>query len=200
MHCLTCCSQKAREAISCTGTPPLVSGHSRSCNTLPRCLQVAGSATFAVHGLTARGQWRVQFSQCTAPLPWCSGQWNSCNALLYSLTSEGSATSAITYDFTGENVTLIRTYLKAIFWTPLTCLIGFSTPRIGGVLTKTFPKPSFTHFFHKNGPRGGVYHISPDVALTTCIHLHSKSTQRANLWTRTACFLDSARRKLGGSS
>ena len=53
---------------------------------------------------------------------------------------------------------------------------GFSAPKLGGVLVKTFSKPSFNHSFQKMAPRGGAYQISPDVALTTCIHLYSKST------------------------
>ena len=70
---------------------------------------------------------------------------------------------------------------------------GFRAPTIGGVLMKTFSKPSFTHCFERIAPGGGgVYQISPDVALTTCIHLYSKSTQRANLWTPSACFVDLA--------
>ena len=68
---------------------------------------------------------------------------------------------------------------------------GISAPKIGGVLMKTVSKPSFTHFFQKMAPRGGGYQISPAVALTTCIHLYSKSTQRASLWTLLACSLDS---------
>ena len=49
-------------------------------------------------------------------------------------------------------------------------------------------------FFSKKWPPGGggVYQISPDVALTTCIHLYSKSTQRARLWTPMAWFFNSA--------
>ena len=50
----------------------------------------------------------------------------------------------------------------------------FSAPKIGGVLMKTFSKPSFTHFPQKWPPGGGVYQISQDVALTTCIHLTQK--------------------------
>ena len=41
---------------------------------------------------------------------------------------------------------------------------GFSAPKTGGVLTKTFSK--------KMAPGGGAfYQISPDVALTTCMQL-----------------------------
>ena len=47
---------------------------------------------------------------------------------------------------------------------------GFSAPKIGGVLMKTFLKGSFRRFFRKMAPGGGAfYQISPDVALTTCM-------------------------------
>ena len=46
---------------------------------------------------------------------------------------------------------------------------GFSAPKIGGVLIKTFSKPSFTHFFKKNGPRGGVL---PDFTRRGTNYLH----------------------------
>ena len=85
---------------------------------------------------------------------------------------------------------------RANLWTLLALFFGYSAPKIGGVLMKTFSKPSFTHFFKTMAPAGGgVYQISPAVALTTCIHLYSKSTQVVNFWTLTACFLDSAPRK-----
>ena len=59
---------------------------------------------------------------------------------------------------------------------------------------KTFLKGSFTRFFPKNGPGGGgaFYQILPDVALTTCIQLYSKCTQKAIYWTGKAFVLDSA--------
>ena len=44
-------------------------------------LGAAGSATPAMHCLTAWGQWAVLLLQYTAALPWGSGQCNSCNAL-----------------------------------------------------------------------------------------------------------------------
>ena len=98
-----------------------------------------------------------------------------------------------TYDFTGQNVSLLKKYPKGNFLDSNGMFFAFSAPKRGGVLMKTFPKPSFTHFSQKNGPQGGVfYQISPDVAPTTCIQLYSKRTQRANLSTPTACFFDSA--------
>ena len=55
---------------------------------------------------------------------------------------------------------------------------------------KTLSKGSFTDDFQKMASGGGVNQISPDVALTTCIHLYSQSTQRANLWFLTAFVVD----------
>ena len=87
---------------------------------------------------------------------------------------------------------LLKKYPKSKSLDSNGMFFGFNAPKTGGVLMKTFSQPSFTHFSQKWPPGGGgVYQISPDVALTTCIHLSSKSTQRANLWTLTACFLDS---------
>ena len=81
-----------------------------------------------------------------------------------------------TYDFTGQNVTSLKKDPKDNFLDLHGMCFGFSAPKIGRVLMKTFPKPSFTHSVQKNGPGGGgVYQISPDVALTTCIQLYSKS-------------------------
>ena len=65
----------------------------------------------------------------------------------------------------------------------------------------TFPKGSFTRFFPKNGPRGGgaFYQISRGMALTTCIQLYSKSTQKEVFFTLKGFFLDSAAQEYGGS-
>ena len=41
-------------------------------NALPHCLGAVGSATPAMHCLTAWGQWAVELLQCTASLPWGS--------------------------------------------------------------------------------------------------------------------------------
>ena len=60
---------------------------------------------------------------------------------------------------------------------------------------KTVLKGSFTRFFQKKAAGGGggaFYQISPDVALTTCIQIYSKRTQKAIFWTPAACFLNSA--------
>ena len=69
-----------------------------------------GSATPAIHCLTAWGQWAVQLLQCTATLPrglgsatpaihcltaWGSGQWISCNTLPHSLGAVGSGAPAM---------------------------------------------------------------------------------------------------------
>ena len=55
------------------------------CNARPHCLGAVGSATPAMHCLTAWGQWAVERLSCTTTLPGGSGQWNSCNALPHCL-------------------------------------------------------------------------------------------------------------------
>ena len=88
---------------------------------------------------------------------------------------------------------LLKTYPKSNFLDSDSICFGFSDPKIGGVLTKTLLKGSFTRFFPKNGPGGGAfYQISPDVAPTTCIQIYSKRTQKAISWTHTASVLDLA--------
>ena len=63
---------------------------------------------------------------------------------------------------------LLKKYPKSKSFDSNVMFFRFSAPKIGRVVMKTLSKPSFTHFFQKNGPRGGgVYQISPDVALTT---------------------------------
>ena len=62
-----------------TASLPGSSGQWNSCNALPHYLGAAGSATLAMHCLTALGQWAVDLLQCTASLPGGSGQWDSCN-------------------------------------------------------------------------------------------------------------------------
>ena len=59
-------------------------------------LGAVGSATPALHCLTAWGQWAVQLPQYTAALPGGSGQRNSCNALLHWLGGSGQWTSGNT--------------------------------------------------------------------------------------------------------
>ena len=49
---------------------------------------------------------------------------------------------------------------------------------------KKFSKGSFGRFFQKMAPGGGAFcQILPDVALTACIQLYSKSTQKRVLRT-----------------
>ena len=65
------------------------------CTALPHCLGAVGSATHAMHRLTAWGQWAVQLLRCTAPLPGGSGQCSSYNALPHCLGAVGSGTPAM---------------------------------------------------------------------------------------------------------
>ena len=83
-----------------------------------------------------------------------------------------------TYDFTGQNVTLLKRYPKSIFLDSESMFFGFSAPKN----TKTFSKGSFTRFLQKNGPgRGGVL---PDFTRCGTNYLHTtllKTYQRSNL-------------------
>ena len=90
MHCLTAWGQWAVELLQCTASLPGGSGQCNSCNALPHCpggsgqcnscnalphcLGAVGSATPAMHCLTALGQWAAELLQCTASLPGGSGQ------------------------------------------------------------------------------------------------------------------------------
>ena len=71
------------------------SSSSSSRNALPRCLGSVGSATPAMHRITAWGQWAVQPLQRIASLPDGSWQCNCCNALPHCLGVVGSATPAM---------------------------------------------------------------------------------------------------------
>ena len=89
MHCLTAWGQWAVELLQCTAPLPGGSGQCISCNALPHCLGAVGSATPAMHCLTALGavgsgppamhcptawgQWAVELMQCTASLPGAVG-------------------------------------------------------------------------------------------------------------------------------
>ena len=105
MHCLTAWGQWVVQLLQCTTTPPGGGGQWSSYNArapqlggrgvlprrqslpkeryshnaLPHCLGAVGSATPAMHCLTALG----------------SGQWNSCQALPHCPGAVGSATPAM---------------------------------------------------------------------------------------------------------
>ena len=112
MHCLTALGQWAMELLQYTATLPGGSGQCsscnaltaslpggsgqcNSCNALPHCPRAVGSATPAMHCLTAWGQWAVELLQCSAPLPGGSGQRNSCNALPHCLGAVDTVTPAV---------------------------------------------------------------------------------------------------------
>ena len=74
-------------------------------------------------------------------------------------------TRADTYDFTGQKVTLLKKYPIGNFLDCTRIFFEYSAPKIGGVLTKTFSKASFTRFLQETAPGAGAfYQISPDVA------------------------------------
>ena len=110
MLCLTGWGQCAAQLLQCTASLPRGSGQwtscnslphcpggsgqCSSCNALPHCPRAVGSATPAMHCLTAWGQWAVELLQCSAPLPGGSGQRNSCNALPHCLGAVDTVTPA----------------------------------------------------------------------------------------------------------
>ena len=53
MHCLTAWGQWTVQLRQCTASLPWGSGQWNSCNALPNCLEAVGSATPAMHCLTA---------------------------------------------------------------------------------------------------------------------------------------------------
>ena len=88
---------------------------------------------------------------------------------------------SFTYDFTGHNVTLLKKYPGDNLLDCNSMFFGFSAPKIGGVLIKTFYKGSFTHFFQKKAPGGGVL---PDFTRRGNNYLHTsllKTYQKSNL-------------------
>ena len=112
MLCLTALGQWAMELLQYTATLPGGSGQCsscnaltaslpggsgqcNSCNALPHCPRAVGSATPAMHCLTAWGQWAVELLQRSAPLPGVSGQRNSCNALPHCLGAVDNVTPAV---------------------------------------------------------------------------------------------------------
>ena len=63
---------------------------------------------------------------------------------------------------------------KAIFWDSESMFFGFSAPKIGVVLTKTFSKGSFTRFSQRMAPgEGGVL---PDFTRRGINYLHATFT------------------------
>ena len=85
----------AMEIALRTASLPGGGGQCNSCNALPHCPGAVGSATPAMHCLSALGQWAVQLLQRTASLPGGSGRRNSRNALPHCLGAVGSATPAM---------------------------------------------------------------------------------------------------------
>ena len=120
MHCHTAWGQWVVQLLQCSATPPGGAGQWKSCNArahqlggrgvLPRrlslpkerssynvplhCMGAVGSATLAMHYLTARGQWAVELLSCTATRLKRSWQLNSCKALPHHLGAVGGATPA----------------------------------------------------------------------------------------------------------
>ena len=78
---------------------------------------------------------------------------------------------------------------------------GFSAPKIGEVLMKTFSKGSFTRFFQKMAP-GGRGHL-PDFTRCGTNYLHTnllKTYRESNFLDSCSVFLGFSAPKIGGSS
>ena len=60
-----------------------------------------------------------------------------------------------TYDFTGENVTLLKKYPKSNFLDSNSKFFGFSALKIGRVLTENISNTLIYPFFSKKWPPGG---------------------------------------------
>ena len=67
--------QWAVQLMSSIATRHRGSGQCNSCNALPYCFGAVGTATPAMHCLTAWGKWVVEFLQRSASLPSDDGQW-----------------------------------------------------------------------------------------------------------------------------
>ena len=120
-----------------------------SCNALPHCLGAAGSATPAMHCLTASGLWAAQLVQRTASLPGSSGQCNSCNALPHCLGAAGSATLAM-----GG-----RSVLQGLWGctTRRTSKMGSPTQKVVGASFRAYGRPSSSeNRAHRPGGGRGV--------------------------------------------
>ena len=78
---------------------------------------------------------------------------------------------------------------------------GFSAPKIGGVLMKTFSKPSFTHFFQKMAPGGGGGGALPDFTRRGTNYLHTpllKEYPRSKSLVSNGMFFGFSAPKIGG--
>ena len=76
---------------------------------------------------------------------------------------------------------------------------GFSAPKIGGVLTKTLLKGSFTRFFQKMAPGGGG--VLPDFTRRGTNYLHTtllKAYPKSNFLDSISMFSGFSAPKIGG--
>ena len=92
--------------------------------------------------------------------------------------NQGLDTYASTYDFTGQNVTLLNKYQKGNFLDSDGLFFGFSARKMGRVLMETFPKPPFTHCFHKSGPPRGGGGALQDFTRCGSNYLHTASLKK----------------------
>ena len=85
------------QLLQCSASMPRGSGQCNSCNAVPQCLGVVGSATPAMHFNIAGGQWEVELLQCTASLPLGNGLCKSCHALPRCWGAMGIGTPGMQY-------------------------------------------------------------------------------------------------------
>ena len=67
------------------------------------------------------------------------------------------------------HTTLLKVYPKSNFWDSENMFFGFSAPKKGRVLVKKLSKGSFTPFFSKMAPGGGL----PDFTRRGSNYLHT---------------------------
>ena len=94
-HCLVLCSALHCVCLAALHLWAVGSGQWNFCYALPHCPGAVGSATPALHSLTACGQWAAKLLLCTATLSGGSELWNSCNALPHCLGAVGNATPVV---------------------------------------------------------------------------------------------------------
>ena len=96
------------------------------------------------------------------------------------------------------HTTLLKTYPKSNFLDYVSIRFGFSAPKIGGVLMKTFSKGSFTRFFQKMAPGGGGL---SDFTRRGTNYLHTfllKTYPKSNFLDYVSMFLGFSAPKIGG--
>ena len=109
-------------------------------------------------------------------------------------------------DFTrrGTNylhTTLTKQHPNSNFLHSITIFFGFSAPKIGRVLAKTFRKGSFTRFFSKKWPPGGGGGVLSDFTRRGTNYLHTtllKAYPKSNFFDSRSMSFGFSALKIGG--